>query len=131
MEWIDEIFDIKWMYLLCFIFVDTAFLLCGAAITTCTKRSDGRRLHMAFESLVYCLWTILLLMLSFLFFSWILCPIFLYHRNFTSASCLYETLLVLNISLLFMGMWIAITTNLGLFLDCRIIILAQNRWLVQ
>ena len=29
-KWIDEKFDIKWMYLLCFIFVDTAFLLCGA-----------------------------------------------------------------------------------------------------
>ena len=28
-KWIDEKFDIKWMYLLCFIFVDTAFLLCG------------------------------------------------------------------------------------------------------
>ncbi len=26
-KWIDEKFDIKWMYLLCFIFVDTAFLL--------------------------------------------------------------------------------------------------------
>ncbi len=31
-KWIDEKFDIKWMYLLCFIFVDTAFLLCGAEI---------------------------------------------------------------------------------------------------
>ncbi len=32
-KWIDEKFDIKWMYLLCFIlFVDTAFLLCGVDI---------------------------------------------------------------------------------------------------
>ncbi len=29
MEWIDEKFNIKWMYLPCFNFVDTAFLLCG------------------------------------------------------------------------------------------------------
>ncbi len=28
--WIDEKFDIKWMYLVCFILVDTEFLLCGA-----------------------------------------------------------------------------------------------------
>ena len=28
----DEKFDIKKIYLLCFIFVDTAFLLCGAAL---------------------------------------------------------------------------------------------------
>ncbi len=26
-KWIDKKFDIKWMYLLCFIFVDAAFLL--------------------------------------------------------------------------------------------------------
>ncbi len=32
-KWIDQKFDIKWMYLLCFIFVDTAFLLCGADIS--------------------------------------------------------------------------------------------------
>ncbi len=31
-KWINNKFDMKWMYLLCFIFVDTAFLLCGAAI---------------------------------------------------------------------------------------------------
>ncbi len=31
-KWIEEKFDIKWMYLLCFIFVDTAFLLCGAEL---------------------------------------------------------------------------------------------------
>ena len=31
-KWIGEKFDIKWMYLLCFIFVDTAFLLCGAEL---------------------------------------------------------------------------------------------------
>ncbi len=29
-KWIEEKFDIQWMYLLCFIFVDTAFFLCGA-----------------------------------------------------------------------------------------------------
>ena len=32
---IAEKFDIKWMYLLNFIFVDTAFLLCGAELTAC------------------------------------------------------------------------------------------------
>ncbi len=32
LNWIDEKFDIKWKYLLCFIFVDTAFLLCRADI---------------------------------------------------------------------------------------------------
>ena len=31
-KWIDEKFDIRQMYLLCFILVDTAFLLCGADI---------------------------------------------------------------------------------------------------
>ncbi len=31
-KWIDEKFDIQWMYLLCFIFVDTAFLLCMAGV---------------------------------------------------------------------------------------------------
>ncbi len=31
-KWIDEKFDIKWMYLLCFVFVDTPFLLCRADI---------------------------------------------------------------------------------------------------
>ncbi len=34
-KWIDEEFDIKWMYLLYFIFVDTAFLLCGADMRLC------------------------------------------------------------------------------------------------
>ena len=38
-KWIDEKFDIKWMYLLCFIFVDTAFLLCGADILLCCRWS--------------------------------------------------------------------------------------------
>ena len=33
-EWIDEKFDIKWMYLL-YDFVDTAFLLSGAALYKC------------------------------------------------------------------------------------------------
>ncbi len=28
-KWIDKKFDIKWMYLLCFIFVYTAFLFVG------------------------------------------------------------------------------------------------------
>ncbi len=32
-NWIDDKFDIKWMYLLCFIFVDTALLLCGADLS--------------------------------------------------------------------------------------------------
>ncbi len=31
-KWIDEKFDIKWMHLLCFIFVYTVFLLCAAAL---------------------------------------------------------------------------------------------------
>ncbi len=29
-KWIDEKFDVLWKYLLCFIVVHTAFLLCGA-----------------------------------------------------------------------------------------------------
>ncbi len=31
-KWIDEKFDIKWVYLLYFIFVDTAFLLCMVVV---------------------------------------------------------------------------------------------------
>ena len=31
-KWIDKKFEMKWMYLLCFQFVDTAFLLCGAEL---------------------------------------------------------------------------------------------------
>ena len=33
MEVFDKKFDIEWMYLLCFIYVDTAFLLCEADMT--------------------------------------------------------------------------------------------------
>ncbi len=33
-KWIDKKFDIKWMYLLCFLFVDIGFLLCGAGVVT-------------------------------------------------------------------------------------------------
>ena len=40
-KWIDEKFDIKWIYLLCFIFVDTAFLLCGAEILAHTVITDN------------------------------------------------------------------------------------------
>ena len=37
-KWIDETFDIKWMYLLCFTFADTAFLLCGAGVAWIADR---------------------------------------------------------------------------------------------
>ncbi len=33
LKWIDEKFNIEWVYLLCFI--DTAFLLCGAELNLC------------------------------------------------------------------------------------------------
>ncbi len=36
-KWIDEKFEIKWMYLLCFMFVDTAFLLCEAVLQHLTR----------------------------------------------------------------------------------------------
>ena len=45
-KWIDEKFDIKWMYLLCFIFVDSAFLLGGVALfwsSSVSRRLVGDR----------------------------------------------------------------------------------------
>ena len=45
-KWIGEKFDIKWKYLLCFISVDTAFLLCGAdlcyiILCDCIKQNES------------------------------------------------------------------------------------------
>ena len=58
---IDEKFDINWMYLLCFIFVDTAFLLCRAALLSgqwrrkmVVKIAAGRRHSTAWYDAVKC-----------------------------------------------------------------------------
>ena len=39
-KWIGNTFDIKWMYLLCFIFVDTALLLCRAELWKCSCATE-------------------------------------------------------------------------------------------
>ena len=43
-KWIDKKSDIKWMYLLCFIFVDTTFLLFGAVFNV-QFQINGKRLY--------------------------------------------------------------------------------------
>ena len=48
--WIDKKFNIKWMYLPCFIFVDTAFLLCEAELY-CLTTTKGPKWHSCPESL--------------------------------------------------------------------------------